>query len=366
MVRVMLILIVLISFLTVPNTYAQDLLDYKEEFFRGKVLEIVDQGSIKAGDVENPYQIVKVELYRDGKSETLEIDHGRTLSISQDQLVKKEDKVVISKVSTGDSQETYLIRDKYRIDGFYTVFAIFIAFVILISGFRGVGSILGLGVSLIVILAYIVPRIIAGANPVFAIVTGSMAIMFFTIYLAHGFSRRTTSALISTFISLLLAAGFSFLFVGIAKLSGFGNEGAYSLSFGQTAGINLKGLLLGGMIIGTLGILDDVTITQSATVFELFGANNKLKFASLVKKGLVVGREHVASVVNTLVLAYAGSSMAVFIFFLINPLNTPVWVILNSEFVMEEVIRALAGSVGLILAVPISTVIASYFAVKTK
>jgi uncharacterized membrane protein len=195
-------------------------------------------------------------------------------------------------------------------------------------------------------------------------IVGSAVILLVTMYLAHGFTRQTTLALSATAISLFLTGIFAVVFVSLARLSGLGSEDAYSLQqgFGQT--INFHGLLLGGIIIGTVGVLDDVTTTQAATIHELAEANPKSTFEDLVKKGMRVGREHIASVVNTLVLAYAGASIAVFIYLQIGiqQQSQPLWVMLNSEVIMEEVIRTLAGSLGLVLAVPITTIIAAFFA----
>ena len=129
--------------------------------------------------------------------------------------------------------------------------------------------------------------------------------------------------------------------------------------------INAQGLLLSGIIIGALGVLDDVTTTQSAAIFEFFKLNKKLSVTDLYMKGYSVGKEHISSLVNTLILAYAGASLALFVIFVLNPNNIPTWVMLNDEMIVEEIVRALAGSIGLVLAVPITTIIAAYVAKKT-
>jgi uncharacterized membrane protein len=150
----------------------------------------------------------------------------------------------------------------------------------------------------------------------------------------------------------------------MTKLSGMGTEDAYNLLLGSSKAINLHGLLLGGIIIGALGVLDDTTTTQSTTIAELSEANPSYSMKELFNKGMVIGREHIASLVNTLVLAYAGAAMGIFIFIILTlqTKSQPWWVIFNSEVIAEEVVRTLAGSLGLILAVPITTLIASFFA----
>ena len=189
--------------------------------------------------------------------------------------------------------------------------------------------------------------------------------MVTSIYLAHGFTKQTSVAVFSTAITLVITGFLSVLFVRLTNLSGISNEDTSSLLFGgPTATINYKGLLLGGMIIGFLGVLDDITTGMSATVFELKKVNSKLKFHEIIKSSLNVGVEHISSLVNTLVLAYAGSSLPVFLYLVLNPQGYPVWFMVNSEFIAEEIVRTMVGSIGLLFAVPITTIMASYFVTR--
>ena len=219
--------------------------------------------------------------------------------------------------------------------------------------------------SLGVIIKFIVPQILAGRDPLLVSVIGSVFILVTTIYLAHGFSKQTTAAVISTALTLVLTGILSVAFVNMTHLTGVASEEALSLQFGPTASINFKGLLLGGMIIGFLGVLDDVTTGMAATVFELKKVNSKLKPRELISSSLNVGREHVSSLVNTLVLAYAGASLPLFLFIVLNPQKYPPWYIINSEFVAEEIVRTLVGSIGLLCAVPITALIATWM-VQTR
>lgn len=341
--------------------------NFEDKYYKAEVLEIVEEGQKDLGGIINPYQIIKVKILDgDKKGQELTIDNGGKLSITEAQKVRVGEKIIINSFDAGEAGTVYLVRDKYRLDSIFYIVLLFFLIVVAVARFKGVGAILGLIVSLFTILKFIVPQILAGHNPVLVTVAGSFFIMFVTIYLAHGFSRRTTAAVISTLVSLVVAGILSFIFVAWAKLSGLGEEGAYTLQFGPTQIINLKGLLLSGIIIGALGVLDDVTTTQAAAVFELKKVDPKLKFNQLMKGAGAIGKEHVASVVNTLVLAYAGASLTVFIFFILNPAKVPVWVILNGELITGEIVRTLAGSIGLILAVPITNIIASWMAVNLK
>ena len=330
------------------------------------MVDVIEDGAEEVNGVHVPYQVVKIKLLSGEVGREITIDHGRLLTISEAQKVKNEDTIVISKISTPDGVEQYVIRDKYRINNLIYIAGFFFAVVLLIAGFTGLGSIVGMFVSLAVIVRFIVPQILDGKDPVLVSILGSLVILGTTIYLSHGFTKQTHVAVFATFVSLILTGIISVLFVYFAKISGMGNEEAYTLQMGGTSIINLKGLFLGGVIIGALGVLDDITTTQSATIFELKATNSKLTMGELVKKGISIGREHVAAVVNTLVLAYAGASLALFIIFAYNPLGMPTWVILNNEFLSEEIVRTLAGTTGLVLAVPLTTFLASYFASRQK
>lgn len=209
-----------------------------------------------------------------------------------------------------------------------------------------------------VLLVFVIPSIIAGANPLLISLIGSALIACTALYLAHGFNRRTTLALLSTILTLVLSIVLAVVFVHLGKLFGMGSEEARFIQTGLSQAIDLRGLLLGGIIIGALGVLDDITTAQTAAIDELSKANHTLGFSELFASGTSIGREHIASLINTLALAYIGASLPMFVLFFVND-ETPWWVILNSEFVAEEVVRTLVGSATLLLAVPISTYIAA-------
>ena len=188
---------------------------------------------------------------------------------------------------------------------------------------------------------------------------GGIMIIFISLYLAHGFNKRTSLALVSTLITFHLALGFGYLALNGARLFGMGSEEALLLTYTDLGvGIDLRGLLLGAIVIGALGVLDDITTAQTATVEEIHKADKKLSVKELYKRGLSVGHEHIASLVNTLVLAYVGVAFPVLL--LLMDTNEPFWVILNNEFMAEEVGRTLVGSLTLVLAVPIATGLAAH------
>ncbi len=329
-------------------------------FYKAVVLEITKEGEKSFGSVKNKFQDVKIQ-YLDGpkKGQTTEIENGGQTSLSTSQMVSKGQTVIIQSQSTGQNT----IYDSYRFTPIIFITLLFALLVLVIAKWKGLGSLVGLLISLAVIFLYIVPQILTGADPLQVSIFGSLVILFATTYLAHGISKQTTVALVSTFISLTLTAFFAWVFVAISHLSGF-NEETATLQFGITSKINVQGLLLGGIIIGTLGALNDITTTQSAAVFEL--AQHTTNFSQLFKRGFAIGREHIVSMINTLVLAYVGSAFALFIFLAVNPLKLPLWVIINSEDISGEIVRTIAGSMGLILVVPIVTALAAYVALEFR
>ena len=339
----------------------------KQDFFTGKVVEVVEQGEKTVQGYKNYYQTLRVRII-DGteKGKYTIIQNGQEAQITKDQLVSKNEDIVVSRTTYANGRTLYAIYDFYRLNSLLLFIIIFFVFVIIIAGIKGIGSILGMIVSLGIIVGYILPNIIKGQDPLTITLIGSVAILTTTTYLAHGISKKTTIALISTLIALFLTAAFAIIAINFNKITGLGNEDAFSLQIGPTSVIDLKGLFLSGIIIASLGALNDITTTQAATILELKLANPKLKFLNLFEKGLNVGKEHIASLVNTLILAYVGSAFAVFIFLILNPAHLPYWVILNNEIVSDELIKIIAGSIGLLLSVPIVTLLASYIFSKMK
>lgn len=332
----------------------------KQEFYTAKVLRVINQGVHTIQNFKNPYQTLSIQ-FLDGPDEgkIITITQGVDTTIRTQDLVKQDDTVIITKTSAGvDGKSHFVIYDKYRIIQIAILVICFMIIVFIIAGKKGLGSILGLVISLSVIILFIIPHILSGQNPLLVSVVGSIFILLITTYLAHGVSKQTTVALLSTFASLMITVVLATYFVNFAGLNGLNDETS-TLIFGPTSTIDLQGLLLAGVIIGTLGALNDITTSQAAAIFELAKTDNKLRFKKLFSKGFNIGNEHIVSMVNTLVLAYAGSSLILFIFIVLNPAHVPYWVIINNELLSDEIVRTLAGSIGLLLVVPIVTAFAA-------
>ena len=332
----------------------------QEEFSRAKVIEILEDKNSAVGGFDQPYQKVKLRLETGSEvGKEIEVEHGGLFAIQEEQKVKVGDTVVITKTA-GPTGEIYYITDKYRIFPLIVIFAVFFGLAVIFGRVKGASAILGLLASIFVLVKFVVPQILAGANPLTTSLGGALAIAIVSLYMAHGLNRRTTVALAGTVVTLLIAAGLAMLYVSFVGLSGTGSEEAIFLRMGPIGAIDLRGLLLGGIIIGALGVLDDITTAQAATVDELQKANPDMSKGELMKRALSVGREHIASLVNTLALAYAGASFPLLLLFSISQ-DIPLWLTVNSEFIAEELVRTLVGSTALILAVPISTFLAVNF-----
>ena len=355
----------LLLFFSISPVYAQTTAAKQppppsDSYAKAQVVKIIKQGEKVVTGEKHPYQTLQLQVL-DGpeKGKTITTDYGTLITLREDQKVTPGQNVVVMK-TTSPQGTTYQIIDFYRLDRLYPLLFLFLAVVLIVSRLKGLGSLVGLSISLFVIMKFIVPQILAGQDPLLASIVGSLFIMVATMYLAHGFSLKTHIALFSTSLALVLTGVLSYTFVHLTFLSGLGSDDAANLQFGQTSMINFQGLLLGGIMIGSLGVLEDITTGLAASIQELTQANSKLRFTQLVTSGMRIGSEHIAALVNTLALAYAGAGLPLFLLLVLNPNHQPIWLILNSELLMEEIVRTLAGSIGLILAVPLTAIFSAW------
>jgi uncharacterized membrane protein len=256
----------------------------------------------------------------------------------------------------------YTLYDFERRGPMLVLAALFVVVVLAFARWRGALSLAGLGVSLALVLVFVVPAILDGKEPLLVAVVGSMAIAIVTIPLAHGWGPKTLAALLGTAASLILTALLALLFTDLTHLTGLVSEEAIFLQVGN-ADVSLQGLLLAGMVIGALGVLDDVTISQASTVLALRRANMALGFRELFARALNVGRDHVSATVNTLVLAYVGAALPILLIF--SAADLGVTNAANLEVVAKEIVATLVGSIGLIAAVPVTTALAALLASET-
>ena len=268
---------------------------------------------------------------------------------------KVGDRVVLNRIPDAPPLRRYQFADRERRPLLIAASLLFAAVVVLLGRLRGLAALAGLVLSVAVLLTYIVPSILSGRSPEMVALTGGVLIAVIALYLAHGFKPMTHVAAMGTLLSLGLTVALAAVVTGLAHFSGLVSEEASFLMV--IGGFDLRGLLLAGIVLGALGALDDVTVTQASAVWEIGAANEELDRSQLFAAGLRVGRDHVASSVNTLLLAYAGAAMPLMLLFGLS--GQRLGVVANSEVVAVEIVRTLVGSVGLVAAVPITTWLAA-------
>lgn len=268
--------------------------------------------------------------------------------------VSDGDSVILVKTDTPDG-DRYDIVDHQRGKGLWLLAIAFVLAVVAFGRWRGFAALIGLAVTFALLLLFVVPAILAGESPLLVAIVGSAAIMLTVLYLTHGLSLLTSVAVLGTLASLCLTGILSALWVAGMHLSGFSDESSTFLATSHS--VNMQGLLLAGIVIGTLGVLDDVTVTQAATVTEVAKANPGYGVRELYLAGTRVGRAHIASVINTIILAYAGSSLPLLILIAAN--NTSIGNVVSTQLVAQEIVRSVVATLGLIAAVPITTALAA-------
>jgi uncharacterized membrane protein len=271
-------------------------------------------------------------------------------------VLDRGDRIVVSQVTGAPPGQDYQYADRQRRTPLVFLTIVFVLAVVALARWRGALALAGLAISLIVILTFIVPAILDGYDPLLVSVLGSAAIAYVALYLAHGFNSLATVALLGTLASLALIIGLSQVFTALADFSGVVGEDASVLRV-LAGDIDVTGLLLGGIVIGALGALDDVTVTQASAVAELATSNPSHSRIQVYRSAVRVGRDHIASAVNTLALAYAGAALPTVLLFVLS--RQSLGTVANSEVVAVEIVRTLVGSIGLVAAVPLTTWLAA-------
>ncbi len=288
-------------------------------------------------------------------------DTGRSVPLEFPEVpstprLRTGDEIFLGHVQEATDGPQYYYVDRDRGSLLLLLAAVFVLFVLVLGRWRGLMAILGLACSIAILLRFVLPAILAGRDPLLVAIVACSAIAFLALYLAQGFSTVTTVALLGTLGGLVVAIVAAQLAVEAARFTGFASEGAFLVSLGAQ-NVNLSGLVLAGMIIGALGAIDDMTVTQSSTVAELRVASPGMTRRETFRSAMRVGKDHVASTVNTLVLAYAGASLPLLLLFVVTQQS---WTsVVSGEAVAAELVRTLAGSLGLVAAVPITTALAA-------
>ncbi|MFW5703323.1 MAG: YibE/F family protein [Patescibacteria group bacterium] len=350
------VFVTLVSSVLIAEVAAQDgVVEPKQEYAEAEITQIVEEdgqtyAEVKYSSGSRAGEDDRVLVLTDPKSQDLEYQTG--------------DSVIVLTTTTPEGNTSSYITDKMRTSPLIILFGIFVLIALLIGRWNGALSILGMIYSFGIIGRFVLPNIILGNNPVFVSILGGMLIAPVTFYLSHGFKWKTTAAILGTILSLLVTGILAAIFISYGRLSGADSDEALFVQALINTDINLQSLLLAGIIIGSLGILDDITVSQAAIVKKLIDTNKHMSFKEVFFHSMDVGRDHIASLVNTLILVYAGAALPLFLLFYNNEL--PFSIALSTEIVAIEIIKMLVGSIGLITAVPITTVIALFILIRKK
>jgi len=335
--------------------------------FEAKVLEIIDQREITR---EDGSKAIQQDLKLEGQSgewKNKEMVHKgiSDIDVISSGVYKKGDRVLVNYIKNSEGEDEYYITDYVRRGYLYLLAILFVFVIIVIGRIKGLKALIGLMASFFVIMAFIMPRILSGQNPLWVSLIGSFVIVLVSIYITEGFNKKSHVALISIFFSLLSTLVLSIIFTELTRLRGMAQEETmYLINFSSIA-IDFKGLLLAGILLGTLGVLDDGVISQVEAIGQIREANPALSNYQVFKAGLKVGNAHLGAIINTLFLTYAGASLPLLLLFKINKAVSYGQVI-NNEVIATEIVRTLVGSIGVAISLPIATFLAAYAIKKNQ
>ncbi len=345
------------SFLLPTFSYGQEavIVEDIETFSKAKVVEVTQEGrdTIPGTTISSNNQTLQVEVL-DGR------EKGSIITFENDHIqLKKGDVFFIRhQIHTSDGSEYWSVSDPYRLPVVTGLLIVFILLLFLFGGLQGVRGLASLIGSLFLIFYVLLPGIYTGYNAIFVSIGVSSLIIILGSYITHGYNRATTSAVLGMVLTVVITGILAYYAVYAAKLSGYTHDESVFLNLNTNGSIDLIGLLFGGIIIGLLGVLYDIAIGQAIAIEELVRAGKHLTRKEIYMRGIRIGREHIGALVNTLAIAYVGASLPLML--LLQSSTVGPLFILNSEIFATEIIRILIGSSGLVLAVPITTLLATY------
>lgn len=287
------------------------------------------------------------------------VDEGRTVTFENDfTQLEKGDVFYVRHIVGGFDLETWAVSDPYRLDILLWIGIAFLVLVFFFGGLQGIRGIASLAGSLVLIFYLLLPSIHNGISPILVSLGVASLIILVGSYITHGFNRTTTAAMLGMVATIVITGIATYFAIDLAQLSGFTSDENVYLNFNTEGRIDMVGLLFGGIMIGLLGVLYDSAIGQAVAVEELFRASTDYTRKQVYLRGLRIGREHIGALVNTLAIAYVGASLPLLL--LLKQSTASPFYLLNSEIFATEIIRILMSSIGIILAVPVTTLIATY------
>ncbi|TAK05728.1 YibE/F family protein [Patescibacteria group bacterium] len=331
-----------------------------DTLFRAKVVRVLEERTVPADNgTDAVQQKLELELLEGPmRGRRVEFDGSAIPTIAAGRY-REGDRVIVWWSKDPDGTDTFYVTDYVRDTRLGWLALLFAAVVVAVGRARGLRALAALALSAAAIFGVIVPTLLRGVDPILVTVPVSAAAIAVGILLTHGRTRQTAAAVVGVALSLLLTGALAWAFTAWTRITGFGTEEASILALHFPSGLNMVGIYLAGVIVGTLGVLDDVVVSQAAVVEELVSANPGLTRAELFRRAMRVGTDHTAAVVNTLFLAYVGASLPLVLLFSIH--EAPFLTfrdVINNEMIASEVVRTLVGSIGLVLTVPITTLVA--------
>jgi uncharacterized membrane protein len=353
MKKILIAILILLSFVSV--SFAQEEAQQK---IKGKVVSMNEIECSQELDID--YVCYTYDVYISDTNETI-TTMSSMLERSEDSF-EVGDPVYITSMQDLDGSDTWSITGYVRGNTILLWSLVFVILAILIGGKKSIGSILSLILSFVVLYFFTIPALINSSNLILVGYLAVLVILTLSMYLAHGFKKQTTIALVSTYIGVGIVSVLTLILMKNLNINGMGEENAFLLSSQMGGAIDIRNLFFISVIIGAVGVLDDVAIGQVSSMYEIYMADRNIDGQELYKKTMNVGREHVASMVNTLFIVYAGSSLSLVMLMYLS--NRDMGNLVSIDMITEEIVRTLAISIALLLVVPISTYISARMLTK--
>lgn len=353
--------------LFVPNLKAEEITPNETVNFKAEVVEIIlsESKEREDGSFFTQQNLLLRGLEGIYKDKEIVYEGISEIEVTNSNLYKEGDKVFVDAYIDENGQETFYVVEFVRTNYLYILIAIFIILVIIVGRLKGLKALIGLALSFVVIIKFIIPQILIGRDPFVISLIGGLVILILMIYITEGIKRESHLAILSVFFSLLFILILSLIFTNLSKLTGLAQEEAIFLIGNGNLALNFKGLLLAGFIIGAIGVLDDIIVGQIETVVRLQEANPNLPAKKIFSLAYKVGNTHLGAIINTLFLTYAGAALPLLLLFVLNQSGgLTMSRVLNTEIISTEIIRTLVGSIGVIMAMPIATFLGSFCKIK--
>ncbi len=345
---------VIVSLSPFYRVFSAEIMQDKFETVLGKVVSIISQEekNIPGTDTKALHQTIKVELLEGWLK-------GEVVEINNDYLNLKEGEkfYVLHTIDWDSGQNYFSVQEKYRLPGIFVLLIVFIAITLYFGRSQGFRGLISLGGSVLLIIFALIPGILAGYPPIPLTIFVSSVIIVLGSYITHGFNKVTSAAVVGMMLTVVITGLFAYFSVHLTSLSGYESEEATYLVFNSRGSIDMLGLLFGSIMIGLLGVLYDAAISQAISVEELWKIAPHVSPYKIYERAIRIGREHIGALVDTLAIAYVGASLPLLLLFFQTSTEHP-FITLNREIFATEIVRIIIGSIGLILAVPVTTLVA--------